>query len=1115
MLSLDAVQLALIASEDVTNHWSFIITDKNGVKYQYVMSPIGSEAWAPGEAWGADEAWDDGADLSSIILTDFSGVELRRNSAESGIIAPSEVSFKIANADNTLTASDFKGGTVLIEYYLSNVTYGTRKIAGWLFRIKSSPGVYQQIEVTAEDFLQYYLKGDYPNTRYPADIFPSSRTYNNDICVPVPFGTAYLPLRDVVLDAAKTLTASTLATVQTTSGSRCKITDSANGLAVFDQGWPILVSGFTTYKFTVTSAAATIGATYTNNSITFTVLATIAAGTTLYCSGSGAPSTSGTLTKTSGTGDAAIAFSAFTAPNNGTFISNKVSASEIEFDIDDGFYTEAVGASVTLTQQSAYILLGDPAFTYTISKVRSPRSLGTKSEYTSTNYTFTQSTITDRDSDTWRAFQAIIFDLDKDGTMDAAGFFGTGDPMLDPLVEFTRSDTATLTSPGNVFNFVAQDIGIPVANIGAAAITTANTTYATWGLTFNGGYYYKQDREKVLAGILNQCHSCLDVGETVDIRVLSKISKATITSADILRTGDGPGTFKFTDLVNDDSTDSVYVAWQKSGEAQDSFLKVIVPIDAVANTIPKDVLECNFVQDSQDIQRIGKLYGQRKYGKEGTVSWNNKGTRLYLQPDDVVTISGANYNGSTSYDVLIDSVKILPDGSLSFSCTKFANAFNDWGDLSPTALVIPTDTTAYAWQPTISGPQTDQNIGISAFDTWGKEYLTVGPIANQGKFTDMQKALNAVKQAGGGAIYILNGDYQMTAPLYVPDVNLEVLGQSQGGVVLKNLAGSDLFVLRNLTKTFNLHQFSIASQNVASYTHMLYVVTPGSSMGLAVSDLTVTLADNDTAGYSSCDSGIMTTTAGSKGKQCLVDNLKVIGGSYGIYSIGAFEKVITNGGIFDEQLNSAINIVDADGVVNGATITNIRCLGIYAASSDATIYRHNFAKNHLTAKEGSDVHSTVTAILLSGGESIISENDIVMNPTRADAFVIGIQNTSSYALADRNEAISNKITLNVNTSLSAYGIFWYVGSDGTIKGNSIKISNLDNTFSRYGINLFQSSRNVIAGNNIDMVNNNAKDKGISLSSGSNNNQGGDNITYNCGTSIADSGTGNAVTGQDV
>jgi hypothetical protein len=68
-----------------------------------------------------------------------------------------------------------------------------------------------------------------------------------------------------------------------------------------------------TRVFTVTAANATVGATYTNNGMTFTVVATIAGGTTLVCTTSGGDSeASGTLTKASGSGDSTITFSAVT-----------------------------------------------------------------------------------------------------------------------------------------------------------------------------------------------------------------------------------------------------------------------------------------------------------------------------------------------------------------------------------------------------------------------------------------------------------------------------------------------------------------------------------------------------------------------------------------------------------------------------------------------------------------------------------------------------------------------------------------------------------------------------------------------------------------------------------
>lgn len=63
--------------------------------------------------------------------------------------------------------------------------------------------------------------------------------------------------------------------------------------------------------FTVSSANATAGATYTNNSKTFTVQNTISADNRLVCTYTGQPTSgSGTLTKATGTGDSTISYTA-------------------------------------------------------------------------------------------------------------------------------------------------------------------------------------------------------------------------------------------------------------------------------------------------------------------------------------------------------------------------------------------------------------------------------------------------------------------------------------------------------------------------------------------------------------------------------------------------------------------------------------------------------------------------------------------------------------------------------------------------------------------------------------------------------------------------------------
>lgn len=66
------------------------------------------------------------------------------------------------------------------------------------------------------------------------------------------------------------------------------------------------------HTFTVTSATAVVGDTYTNNGFTFTVLESITSGTTLKTSGTGTPTASGNLSRATGAGTNPIVFSSYT-----------------------------------------------------------------------------------------------------------------------------------------------------------------------------------------------------------------------------------------------------------------------------------------------------------------------------------------------------------------------------------------------------------------------------------------------------------------------------------------------------------------------------------------------------------------------------------------------------------------------------------------------------------------------------------------------------------------------------------------------------------------------------------------------------------------------------------
>jgi len=351
-----------------------------------------------------------------------------------------------------------------------------------------------------------------------------------------------------------------------------------------------------------------------------------------------------------------------------------------------------------------YYLLGETTNTYTITAVRSPRECGAKLEWASTGFTFTQATKADAASHNWRMFQPIIADSNNDGTVDASGLWMTGSKILDMPTKFTRSDTASMTSPADIIRTVLRNMGAQDYDLNLDSFDSAKSTYSGWGLTWNFAFWYKEDRPKVLARLLTMCHSCLRVGEQISLVVLNKAPQETITDAEVLKMQDvGPDTFRYTDTISERNSDSGYVGFAKSGESQDEFIKVLVPAKTTTATPDGEVVVFPGVSDTQKVQKLGTLYYQRKYLKSADVSFTAKGTVLYLRPDDVVTINYADYGGS--YDVLIDEVTINPDCSVSIAALKFSAALDDWGDLSPSAITIITEgaiTTVYS--PVVAGP---------------------------------------------------------------------------------------------------------------------------------------------------------------------------------------------------------------------------------------------------------------------------------------------------------------------------------------------------------------------------------------------------------------------------
>lgn len=1037
MLSLDATQLAIVASTYKKVSWLFVVIDSAGpTTYR----------------WSTITKSFDGDDYSfKIIPSSFKGIILNRAKSEIGIQAPNELSFDVSNKDNTLTASDFVNGSVTLYLVISDGT-DEEIISTWKLNVKSCDAAYQKLSFVCEDFIQQYLQGDYPNTKLIKDLF---RAYDTDddaeVCVPVLFGEPYIPLRSVFIPSAIGYTASTISAVESVNGARCQLVDLEYGFFDFEVGRNTTISGFDSGE------------------------------------------------------------------NNGAFRALSVVSGEMGFSETAGFIDQAAGDSITVQQGSRYYILGSGELVYDIAEVRSPREWGYKSTWVSGEYDFNQSTHIDGDGGEWKAFQPIIADIDADGTADAPGLWRQGDRFLDIPTKHSQSGTVSKTDPADVIQAVLEDFGILTTDIDVAgSFATASGVYSGWGLEFTGAFWRKQPREKVIAELLNQCHSVLKITDKVELHVLSKTSQKTITKAEVIRPSEvGEGTFKYRTLVNKQRSDSGYVNWQAAGEVQDKFYKIEVPVKDSVDYKSNTVINVPFIQDSQDAQRAGTLCLQRKFLVAGQGSFQAKGLCLAVQPDDIVTINHADYGGSA--DVLIDSMRINPDVSIDFGFETHSDSLDDWDDLSPDAITIELDDTVeyIAWEAPIAGPGSSEDLGRSGFEVWGRPYLVVGPTTNQGQYTSIQSAVNALPDSRHNGVYVLNGVYAHTEIVYFPDRNITIQGESRGGVILRNEVGRALFELNDLTATFRFVDFTVENYYEGAPYYPVLIRITGTTEADNTSNVDFERITFNVEGTEEWGGYGNTAIYGYKGSGSIgIKDCRTVGISNYAFQLWYYQSaMIANNRIAKTTSGGILCYEVADYVISQNIIEDFMYMGIYnhGDNTQRASIISNIVKSFDDAIDGKVSYGIYDNTIIS----VISGNIVKIANSRTGAFsnVRGIRCPQGVRkIITQNEV---EIIVDGATGGEVSGIILQSPvTDSIITENSIKFDVTNTDDDHVGI-YNHGDRNVISGNNIDGVNNDAKDIGIHLIGGGNNNQGSDNITYNVGVSVDDDGADNDVTAKDV
>ena len=576
MLPFNATQQTILASDYKLIYWLFEVGYSGGTYYW-------STKVVPNTVYNSQ------AYTFKVLPDSFRGIKLMDPSRESESLSTlASTYFEISNAGNTYSTSDFEGYSVHVKLVISDGS-NTELMAQWGLEVMSCVDLDQRLGFNCEDFLQPHLEGDYPNTKLVSSISPAPGDPDDDLCLPVIFGTAYIPIR-----------------------------------------------------------------------------------------------------------------------------------------------------SQYITDQRYYIM-GTTADAFTVSEIRSPREFG-RSIFLSSSFAFTATNVSVGNV-TYRTLRPQIAETDTVGVY-ATGVWTSGDKMIDPFFKITR--TGSNTNPANVISDVLQGMGVASGDIDAASFSAAAAVYSGWGLSFNGAFYKKESRRKVLAQLLIMCNSTLRVTDKIELHPLdlnNSDSVATHTGAEILKES-----FIYNNVVKE-ASDSAAVAFQLGTEPVDQLAEITVPAkytgdssEADPENVSSNILEIRFVQDSVMVQKIGILHFQRKFLAKANPSYKTKMSELGVQPDDLITVTGTRYGGP--HYICVNDVSVNKDASIDISGTVYSTELDNWSDPDPPAVDIAQEYIIFdeVWTTIISGPGTTPDSGLPPAQLPGNiivgdystvNYITINPISTQ------------------------------------------------------------------------------------------------------------------------------------------------------------------------------------------------------------------------------------------------------------------------------------------------------------------------------------------------------------------------------------------------
>ena len=97
----------------------------------------------------------------------------------------------------------FEGASITVRLLGSTPSDGEAELMAWRFKVVTATSTDQVLTLECQDWFTLKLEGDYPNTPLVSELFPADIMKNDNVCVPVVFGTPFFPVRWIVnrLDA--------------------------------------------------------------------------------------------------------------------------------------------------------------------------------------------------------------------------------------------------------------------------------------------------------------------------------------------------------------------------------------------------------------------------------------------------------------------------------------------------------------------------------------------------------------------------------------------------------------------------------------------------------------------------------------------------------------------------------------------------------------------------------------------------------------------------------------------------------------------------------------------------------------------------------------------------